>query len=248
MGVWFAPSSEDTKYASALEHRQTVCKQLIDRLKPRIFLQNFPYPFTDWLPFYWAGYKQTTRYTYLLNDMQDPDRLWENMSQNTRRNIKKARETYHVTVKRGIPVDDFLRVQAQTFARQQRKNKQPADVLRRLVETCRKRGQGELWGGYDDEGRLHAAVFVVWQKRSAYYLAGGGDPSLRQSGAHSLVLWEAIRYVSGYSDVFDFEGSMLPGVERFFREFGGIQTPYFAISKGKLSLLDRVIIKLKRRK
>jgi len=75
-------------------------------------------------------------------------------------------------------------------------------------------------------------------------MAGGGNPSLRNSGAHSLILWEAIRYVADYAETFDFEGSMLPGVERFFREFGAIQTPYFTISKGKLSLLDRVFIKL----
>ena len=37
---------------------------------------------------------------------------------------------------------------------------------------------------------------------------------------------------------------MLPGVERFFREFGAIQTPFFTISRGKLSLLDRARIKL----
>jgi hypothetical protein len=38
---------------------------------------------------------------------------------------------------------------------------------------------------------------------------------------------------------------MIPGVERFFREFGAVQLPYFAISRGKLSLFDRACIKLK---
>ncbi|MDR3260754.1 MAG: GNAT family N-acetyltransferase [Tannerella sp.] len=245
MGVWFAPPSADTKYASVLEHRQAICKQFIGKLELRRFLQNFPYTFTDWLPFYWAGYQQTTRYTYLLNDLKNTERLWDNMSQNTRRNIKKAREQYHITVKQGISIDDFLYVQKQTFERQRQRNKQSSDVLRRLIEVCRKRRQGELWGGYDEEGRLHAAAFVVWQKHSAYYLAGGGDPALRHSGVQSLVLWEAIRFVSDQSELFDFEGSMLPGVERFFREFGGIQIPYFTISKGKMSLIDRAWLKWK---
>ncbi|MCD7850930.1 MAG: hypothetical protein LUH63_15070 [Parabacteroides sp.] len=93
---------------------------------------------------------------------------------------------------------------------------------------------------------MHAAVFIVWQESSAWYLAGGGDPALRESGAHSLILWECIRYVSQFTDVFDFEGSMIPGVERFFREFGAIQTPFFTITKGKLSLLNRVYLKMKR--
>jgi lipid II:glycine glycyltransferase (peptidoglycan interpeptide bridge formation enzyme) len=106
------------------------------------------------------------------------------------------------------------------------------------------RGQGDLLGGYDRNGRLHAAAFVVWQESSAYYLAGGADPALRDSGAHSLVLWEAIQAMAAHTSLFDFEGSMLPGVERFFREFGAFQTPYYTITKGKLCLLDRVRIKL----
>ncbi|MDO4757621.1 MAG: GNAT family N-acetyltransferase [Parabacteroides sp.] len=117
-------------------------------------------------------------------------------------------------------------------------------LLTQLIQCCKERNQGELWGGYDEKGQLHAAVFIVWQNQTAWYLAGGGNPQLRESGAHSLVLWECIHYVSSFVDTFDFEGSMIPGVERFFREFGAIQTPYFTITKGKLSLIDKVRIKL----
>jgi hypothetical protein len=245
MGVWFAAFSDDTKSISAQERRQSLCIQLIEQLKPfKSFLQNFTYDFTDWLPFYWQGYSQTTRYTYLLKDLKNSNQLLENMSQHTRRNIKKARDQFQITVKQGITVDDFLQIQAQTFERQQKRNTQDANALRRLIDVCRQRNQGNLWGGYDPEGRLHAAAFIVRQKHSAWYIAGGGDPALRHSNAHSLVMWEAIQYVADFSDVFDFEGSMMPGVERFFREFGAIQTPYFSIQKGKPSLLDRIIIKM----
>ena len=37
---------------------------------------------------------------------------------------------------------------------------------------------------------------------------------------------------------------MLPGVERFFREFGAKQYPFFTITKGNLSLWNRMRIKL----
>lgn len=247
MGPWFAPGSDDTKYATALGRRQELCKSFIERLQAYpAFLQYFHYDITDWLPFYWAGYKQTTRYTYILKDLGDPNRIWNGMSPNIRRNIQKAKEKHHITVRRGIPVDDFLKVHDDTFKRQHLSVPQDTRILKALIEVCQERGQGDLWGGYDDQGRIHSAALVVWQESSAWYLAGGGDPALRNSGAHSLVLWEAIRDLSGICDRFDFEGSMLPGVERFFREFGAIQTPFFTISKGKPSLIDRVRIKLSR--
>ena len=110
MGPWFTPEPKDAKYTRTLGQRQAICKEFIDILKayPH-FLQNFNYRITDWLPFYWEGYKQTTRYTYLLNNIQDENLLWENMSPNIRRNITKAKEKFLITTRKGISVDDFLK-------------------------------------------------------------------------------------------------------------------------------------------
>ena len=245
MGPWIAPLAADTKYASALVRRQELMTQLLERIEGhRFFLQNSHHTITDWLPFYWAGYTQTTRYTYLLHTISDTDALQERMSQNIRRNLVKARDRHGITVRTGLSIDALLAVQEQTFERQGITNKQDSHVLRRLVEAARSRGQGEIFGGYDAEGRLHAAVFVVWQPSGASYIAGGSHPEWRRSGAHALTLWEAILHAAQFTDTFDLEGSMLRGVERFFREFGGVQTPYFCIRRGRLSLLDRARMKL----
>lgn len=247
MGPWFASIADDTKYSSAIAYKQSLAKTFAEAFrKHTFFLQNFSYHITDWLPFYWEGFKQTTRYTYLLKEIADTEKLWSDMSGHTRRNIQKAKEKYQLVARKGIPADDFLQVLDKTFQRQGITSKQDPQVLTRLIETCRQREQGDTWGCYDENGNLHAVVFVVWQESSAYYLAGGGDPAFRDSGAHSLAMWEAIQYVSDKSEIFDFEGSMLPGVERFFREFGAVQTPYFTISKGKMSLISRALLKYKR--
>lgn len=247
MGPWFAPEPKDAKYTRTLGKRQAICKEFIEALQayPH-FLQNFNYEITDWLPFYWEGYKQTTRYTYLLENIQDENLLWENMSPNIRRNITKAKEKYAVTIRKGISIDEFLKIQSLTFERQHLSAPKKQDVLAKLITACRHRNQGDIWGAYDNDGKLHAVAFIAWQESSAYYLAGGGDPALRASGAHSLLLWECIRYTSRYTGLFDFEGSMIPGVERFFREFGATQTPFFTITKGNLSLLYRAWLRIKK--
>ena len=245
MGIWFAPEAPDTKYASLLEHRQAACHCFIEQLKRyKSFHQTFSYEFTDWLPFYWEGYAQTTRYTYLLHQIKDIESIRSEMSQQIRRNIRTAEEQ-SLTVRQDVPTDDFLKMQALTFERQNRRNTQSATVLRRLIYAAKERGQGAIFGGYDTAGRLHAAAFIVWQKSSAYFIAGGGDPALRASGANSLVMWEAIKHVAQYTDTFDFEGSMIQGVERFFREFGAVQTPYFLITRGRLNPIERLRIKMK---
>jgi hypothetical protein len=85
----------------------------------------------------------------------------------------------------------------------------------------------------DEAGRVHAVSYAVWDRNAAYYLIGGGDPALRTSGASSLLMWESIMRARAVTDVFDFEGSMLRPVERFFRAFGARQTPYLRVSRAR---------------
>jgi RNAse (barnase) inhibitor barstar len=235
MGIWFNPVWEDAKYAKNLYRKQQICTHFIEHLPAHsCFLQNFHYSFTDWLPFYWKGFHQTTRYNYILPDIQNLDALWNHLGGDVKRNINKAQKKYKIEIKRNISTELFMRVNNKTFERQKIKTYHP-ELLQKLIETARSRNQGDIWGAFDTEGRLHAAVFVVWQDSCAYYIGGGSDTELRSSGAHASVLWQAICDVSQYSSSFDFEGSMIQGVEHFFREFGAIQKPYFVLSKGKMN-------------
>ena len=72
MGPWQTKESANSKYTTLLSKCQAFYKQLIAQL-PRFtfFLQNFSYQVTDWLPFYWEGFRQTTRYTYILHHIKN---------------------------------------------------------------------------------------------------------------------------------------------------------------------------------
>jgi hypothetical protein len=90
---------------------------------------------------------------------------------------------------------------------------------------------------------VHAVAYAVWDDKAAYYVLGGGEPDLRNSGATSLLVWELIMRAREVTDVFDFEGSMMEPLERFFRAFGGRQTPYLhvfrATRRGRTALALR---------
>jgi hypothetical protein len=247
MGIWFNPEFESKKYSKNLYRKQLICKYFIENLPAHdYFFQNFHYSFTDWLPFYWKGYRQTTRYNYILPDIRNIDELWNNLSENIKRNTVKAQKKYHITIKQNISLEMFMELNRQTFERQHMKTLQPT-ILRKIIEVSRKRNQGDIWGAFDDQGRLHAAVFIVYQNNCAYYIASGTNSSLRKSGAHICVLWEAIKEVSKTVASFDFEGSMIEGVEYFFKSFGAIQMPYYTITKGKMSLIKKIFIRFKQR-
>lgn len=73
--------------------------------------------------------------------------------------------------------------------------------------------------------------------KTTYYLLGGYDPATKHGGAGILCMWQSILHAKGVGlDTFDFEGCMLPEVERFFRGFGADLVPYFTVNKAWLPL------------
>jgi hypothetical protein len=98
--------------------------------------------------------------------------------------------------------------------------------VKRLDAACATQNARRIFFAEDAEKRIHAAIYVIWDDASAYYLMGGENPELRNSEASSLLMWEAIQFAATVTKKFDFEGSMIEPIERFFRGFGARQVPY----------------------
>jgi hypothetical protein len=237
LGPWLRDSQ--AKYAKALAHQKALMTDLIQGLPPfDHFVQNFHYPISNWLPFYWQGFSQTTRYTYILEDISNLDRVWGGFESKIRTDIRKAEKT--LTVDSNADIDSFLYLNDMTFARQGFKTPYSRALIKQLDISCQNNGCRKVFIASDSQNRMHAGVYLVWDHHSAYYLMSGANPELRNSGATSLCLWEAIRFASQVCSRFDFEGSMIEPVERFFRGFGARQVPYFQINK--MSRLMQMIV------
>jgi lipid II:glycine glycyltransferase (peptidoglycan interpeptide bridge formation enzyme) len=203
---------------------------LIDQLpKYDLFRQNFSPEIKNWLPFYWRGFQQTTRYTYRLSSLADSDVIWDGFQDKIRTDIRKAKKL-GVVAERCSDIDAFLAVNELTFNRQGIGLPYSRSYVKRLFAASQANEAGTIFLARGQDGRVHAGNLLVWNEHCAYYLMGGGDPELRNSGATSLAMWQAIQFAATVSRVFDFEGSMIEPVERFFRGFGAVQTPYFSIS------------------
>ncbi len=228
LGPWLRPYPG--KYAGRLAEEKELMMELIQLLPPHhIFQQNFHYSITNWLPFYWAGFEQTTRYTYTIDNLTEPNTIWENMEKNIRTDIRKAEKS--LIVRDDLELDQFMPLHRMVFSRQGKALPYPPELVERIDRACSERGCRKIFFAEDSNGRLHAAVYIIWDNLSAYYLMGGGDPEVRSSGATSLCVWEAIKFASTVASRFDFEGSMIEPIEKYFRAFGAVQTPYFRVWK-----------------
>lgn len=228
LGPWLAPM--EGKYARRVETEKKLLGQLVEMLPSfDFFRQSLSPSLTNWLPFYWAGFEATVRYTYRISDLTDLDRVKSEFQEQVRRGIRKAEGV--VEIDHDYPLEDLLRLNEQTYARQGVKSPDSPELIRRLDAACAARGARRIIGAVDSDGRTHAALYVVWDDRTLYALINARDPELQTFGSNTLLYWEAIKLASEVSQLFDFEGSMLEPIEHFFRGFGGRQTPYFSISK-----------------
>lgn len=184
------------------------------------------------LPLRWLGYEMEPRFTYRLTDLRDCDKLYQNFNKTAKKNIKYARNK--VTVSDQTSFETLWEMLDKTFAAQHRKNPMPKEVIRRILQTCDETGHGKYFEARDAEGNVHSCAYFVYDEQVCYYLLGASDSQYRNSGAQSLILWEGIQFAAAHSKIFDFEGSMVEGIENFFRQFGGVCTPYYVVSKQTL--------------
>ena len=228
LGPWIEPLPG--KATQVLAREKGLVDRLLDQLPPHAyFAQNLSPEVTNWLPWYWRGYSQTTRYTYVLDLRAGPEALWVGFLPKVRSDVRKSSGRFGIEVRTDLGIDAFIALQRLTFARQGLKVPLSDTLIRRVDAACDARSCRRAFFAIDHSGKVHAAAYLVWDALRAYYLMGGGDPELRNSGATSLVLWEAIRFAASVAPVFDFEGSMMEPVERFIRGFGARQVPYHRV-------------------
>ncbi len=227
MGPYLAPEWRHSRQ----EHK--IISTLIEQLPNfSFFNQNCHYDLEDWLPFYWKGFKQTTNYSYTLEDLEDLDRVFSNFITDYRNTkLKKARAIVKLSFDHSL--EDFFKVSKMSFDRQGKPFPLTYNFVKKYDAVLEKHASRKIFFAVDTKGKIHSVVYLIWDKRAAYYLIAGDDPELRSSGAGIFLVWEAIKFTKEVLGLncFDFMGSMIPAIEKVRRNFGAQQKPYFNIRK-----------------
>ena len=239
MGVYLK-YPEGQKYEKRLSYEKELMSSLIEQLpKVDYFNQSFHYSVTNWLPFYWKGYTQTTNYTYVIENLSNLESVFQNFNHAKRKNIKKAEKL--LEVKFDLSAKEFYDNHKMTLEKQESTISYSFEHFNRIYSGAYKHNAGRTIYAVDSDNNIHAALFVLWDKNSAYDLISTIDPSFRNTGGASLLIREIIKFVSTKTDRFDFEGSMVENIEKSFRQFGAKQKPYFDITKIDSKILKTVL-------
>ncbi len=203
---------------------------------------NFSPHFDDPLPFHWEGFRLHTRVTYELVLTQGKERIYNQFASSLKHLIRRA-EKNGLSFQETTGLEELITLislneEEGNFVLG--KHEHRTSIFQRLGQWLLKSSYGRCYNVKNTEGEVLAAgLFVIFRKR-IYYLTGAYAPNSGPTGATSFLLWKAmVHAIELGCEYWDFEGSMIKGIEQFFRKFGSYPVQYLQIKHNQLPLLIR---------
>ena len=234
LGYWIKYPSNASEYERRSLEKKVIQACIKGLPKFDDFRQKL-YPGVDnWLPFYWAGFEQSTRYTYVIpyNDRVEPKASYKD---SLKRQINKASKLMEIVEVEKL--DAYFYLFEASFLKQGIQIPITQTILSQFFSTVNKHGKGKAYLAKDVDNQPLAIVLVIWDKQTTYYMAGGYDDRFAKTGSMSGLFAHAISEAYKRGQSFNFEGSMLENLEQYFRSFGGKLTPVLSLWKTNSKVL-----------
>jgi hypothetical protein len=243
-GLFFISESKNKSSANsfAKEVMAEVC-QYIDAQKAALTVMAFPFYILDLQPFIWAKYKVVPNYTYRIALDKPMEEIRANFDSKNRNAIAKAIKDGVEVRSNGMDAESLYNFFNGTLTAA------GANIynteLKHIFYRFRQNHNSFSMEAYKDQVLL-GTVFCIHDQTTCYYLLGGVDKNSGVQGVNNLLVQYCIEEAAKRGcKVFDFEGSMLKGVEKFFRGFGPELVPYYTVNKAKLPI--ELMLKFKKR-
>lgn len=220
----------------------TCLVEFIDQQKYALVMLPLDPKLADALPFFWNKYKVIPKYTYIVDLKQPIDFIVKNMAQKRRQNIAKAK-------KDGIRIEataDYSVVRDLVIATFTRREKAlDTAMVDAILFDYATTANSFAFTAFRDNTPI-ATCFFVHDSKTSYRLLSGYRADLTHNGASPLADVAAMEYAQSIGiEKFDFEGSVMPGIERYFKDFGSPIFPYLTVNKALLPL--EILLKLRNR-
>lgn len=244
-GVCFLPDSRSS-YDSLSQK-----KAILDILMPELaefqqitwhFSPAFDYP----LPFHWNKFRLESRYTYQIALSASQEDMQASMASTIRRYLRKGASLAVTESTDPEILIRLFRLQQQNGHEIIGSNDKDWATVSELIRYLTASGNGRMYVVKTTEGKVAAAGLFARFGHTGTYLLGTYDPVHGNRSAMPVMMWHAIcaEKAAGMK-IFDFEGSMIPGVERFFRRMGGQPVSYLKVERNELPYLVRWINELR---
>ncbi len=186
-----------------------------------------------------STFKKVERITHHLNLNSAAGLLENNFSENTRRNIKRFNKSEWKIQPDSDPnklVDLFRNNRGKDIS--QLKDGDYANFLS-ICSEAKNRNLIYCLGATDTRNVLQAGVVFIKTHAGFILLFSALSDAGKENGAMAALIGEFIRAHAGKNGILDFEGSMDPGIARFYKSFGSHEIVYLQIINNRLPFFLR---------
>jgi hypothetical protein len=179
------------------------------------------------------------RKNYILSLNLPYHEITERFSQNTRRNIRKARPEGFLL--KEIGVAEYINLKSNAPGVEG--NPQFQKTLGQIITTAMSLLKGKIYGAYSSENVLCAAAFFLFDSKRIYYLNAVSSVTGKELSAMYAIVDQFIQDHTEQDLILDFEGSQNPGIARFYEGFGSECEIYQHIYRNTLPWPLRILKK-----
>lgn len=229
---------DDITQLKRLNKEERIYKAFWQQLPESRFFEMHCLPgYNNFLPLQQQGFSHTQKITYRIDLQQSEQEVSDNMKSSVRRHIRTAEE--ELIVKDGMPyLSQFYGLHKETLLRKDEPYPYTRQFFDTVIQTTVERNAGILLSAHDQRNEVSAMLFTAYDNETMYLLLSAMNTHAAHNGAISLLIWEAIKKAKALGlKTFDFEGSIDPGIELFFRSFGGTRIPYLVFQRNHSLLM-----------
>jgi len=184
------------------------------------------------------SYSKALIYPNFILDLNQPyTQIVSSYSRNTLRNIEKAGKL-NLQIKSNLPLKDFLDFYSAV-------EKKHSTITRSLLEKLIKTGISvnalTLYGIYSAQNNLIAGLCLAQSSNKLINLLPVSNTEGKAASAMFLLINKLIQENAEKEKCFDFEGSRIEGVARFYKGFGATNHPYYILKRFRPAfLIDKI--------
>ncbi|GAB3490824.1 hypothetical protein GCM10027341_03040 [Spirosoma knui] len=123
-------------------------------------------------------------------------------------------------------------------------NRQAYTILEKLIAELTKRGLASIQYTVSN-GQIEAGAMFVREGNRLIYLFNAASEIGRRGNARTLLIDQQILQHAGQPLIFDFESPQKPSIRAFYKSFGAVEAPFWALRWNRLSSVERLAVGLK---
>lgn len=182
--------------------------------------------------------KLRKRKNFVLDINKPYEKIFKSYDNHCQRNVKKSRKFNH-RIKSVEPKDIIKFYKKHKGAETKNVSDEDYVMLEKLCAEAAKCNKIIACGVYDDNNELLAGGLFLSDTQRIIYLLGTASPKGKEARAMYALIDFMISQHCNNPITFDFEGSEIAGIARFFKGFGAEKENYFKLRLNRLPWLIR---------